>query len=421
MHRALTGAGRVLAKAFGLRRPRVAPDAHFEGLGEAAQRAEESRYRQATDDAAVANMPFSDLRGAPTEVYRLGLVLAALKSGPRDEVLDFGAGTCWLSAILNRMGLKTVALDVSPAALEIGRRSFALDARQRPDLEPEFCTYDGRTLPFDDARFDAVVSYAAFHHVANQEEILGEMFRVLRPGGRVVFCEPLLEHSVSTTAQVEVEAYGFLERDIDLVVLERQARRIGFDRLVLKPYTQTPDDELDSNSMLRNLTFSLEQAAKRYLDSYCVFFLLKPGAPAPDSSRPGELLANIAAAPARLDLPPAGAASIEVEISNNGDTLWLARQHPQGGYVTLGCQLLDAEKRRIDRDYLRFPLPADVPPGEALSLRVEVTAPRNPGDYWIRLDMVDEGMCWFEEVGSPTTVFSLTVATDKPENSLTHE
>ena len=88
---------------------------------------------------------------------------------------------------------------------------------------------------------------------------------------------------------------------------------------------------------------------------------------------------------------------------------------PQGGYVTLGCQLLDAEKRRIDRDYLRFPLPAAVPRGETLSMRVEVKAPRR-GDYWIKLDLVDEGICWFEEVGSTATALPMTVAASNPRD-----
>jgi len=265
------------------------------------------------------------------------------------------------------------------------------------------------------------VSFAAFHHVSNQQETLREMFRVTAPGGRVVFCEPLSEHSVTTAAQVEMEAYGFLERDIDLQLFERVARNIGFERLVLKPYSQTPDDELTSNSLLRNTMFSAEQVAKRYLDSYSVFYLEKAGSPPLDSAHPGRLRAQIDVDDAVIALPPGGTATLLVHLRNTGDTLWLSCEHPQGGYVTLGCQLLDAEKRRITRDYQRCSLSADVPPGEERSLTIEVTAPADPGNYLIKLDMVNENMCWFEEVGSSAVTFALTVAADNAQHAPTHE
>ncbi|MFS0738638.1 class I SAM-dependent methyltransferase [Sphingomonas sp. 1P06PA] len=50
--------------------------------------------------------------------------------------------------------------------------------------------YDGETLPFDDASFDAVVSFEVFEHVFNLDRILAEIRRVLKPGGRLLFSIP---------------------------------------------------------------------------------------------------------------------------------------------------------------------------------------------------------------------------------------
>ncbi len=407
MTRSVNAAARVLAKFLRLSRSRVAADSSFAAQREDSAEAEEERYRQLADDASALNMPFSDLGATSVDLYRLGLVLAALDAGPRYEVLDFGAGTCWTSAFLNRMGLKTVALDISATALEIGRKSFALDARQHTEPAPEFHTYDGRHFPFEDDRFDGIVSFAAFHHVPNQEEILREMFRVTAPGGRVVFNEPLLQHAATLAAQSEVEAYGVLERDIDPASFEHNALDIGFERLVLKPYSQTPFDELTSNSLLRNVAFSAEQAAKRYLDSYSVFYLQKPGEPPRDSSRPGVLRAEIEVSADQDSRGPDGEMRPLVTLHNTGDTLWLSEPHPQGGYVTLGCQLLTEDRRRIDRDYQRFSLPSDVPPGATLTMRIKIRMPRDPGTYTLKLDLVNEGVCWFEDVGSTPLTMSL--------------
>lgn len=50
--------------------------------------------------------------------------------------------------------------------------------------------YDGRTMPFPDASFDAVISFEVFEHVFNLDEILDEIRRVLKPQGRLLFSIP---------------------------------------------------------------------------------------------------------------------------------------------------------------------------------------------------------------------------------------
>lgn len=58
--------------------------------------------------------------------------------------------------------------------------------------------YDGRTLPFDDNEFDSVFSSEVFEHVFNLDEILNELRRVLRPGGKMLITLPFVwdEHEI---------------------------------------------------------------------------------------------------------------------------------------------------------------------------------------------------------------------------------
>jgi hypothetical protein len=50
----------------------------------------------------------------------------------------------------------------------------------------------------------------------------------------------------------------------------------------------------------------------------------------------------------------------------------------------------------------RAVLPHDLKPGEEAELTLTVTAPQAPGDYFLELDMVHEGVTWFYEQGSRT-------------------
>ena len=77
-----------------------------------------------------------------------------------------------------------------------GRQPFGVDiaaamlARAHQRLGPRVAQYDGRRLPFRDAAFAAAYAVWVMHLVEDQEGVLRELARVLRPGGRFVI-EPL--------------------------------------------------------------------------------------------------------------------------------------------------------------------------------------------------------------------------------------
>jgi SAM-dependent methyltransferase len=58
--------------------------------------------------------------------------------------------------------------------------------------------YDGKTLPFDDGKFDAVVAFEVFEHVFNIDEMLTELRRTLKPNGKIILTMPFAwpEHEV---------------------------------------------------------------------------------------------------------------------------------------------------------------------------------------------------------------------------------
>ncbi len=106
--------------------------------------------------------------------------LDALGVGRGDAVLDLAAGTGTSAAPLADRGVRVVACDLSLGMLAEGRA-------RRPDLA--FVAGDALALPFADEAFDAVTISFGLRNVPDVDAALREMFRVTRPGGRVVVCE----------------------------------------------------------------------------------------------------------------------------------------------------------------------------------------------------------------------------------------
>ena len=97
-----------------------------------------------------------------------------------ERILDIAAGTGTSSVALAHTGARVVAVDFSAGMIEEGRR-------KHPDIE--FIQADARKLPFGDNEFDAVTISFGLRNVNEPKIALDEMYRVLKPGGRLVICE----------------------------------------------------------------------------------------------------------------------------------------------------------------------------------------------------------------------------------------
>ena len=77
--------------------------------------------------------------------------------------------------------------------------------------------------------------------------------------------------------------------------------------------------------------------------------------------------------------------------------------------VRLGAQLCTSDGAVTDRDHARAWLPATIEPQETTDVPIEIPLPDAPGRYRLKLDLVSEGVDWFEACGSPTTSRRLLV------------
>ena len=115
-------------------------------------------YRGIADPTALMSRPFAYLHEAPVMLQNLGALLAGLQLGKTMTVLEFGAGTCWLSRCLAQLHCQPICCDASKAALDIGRRLFA----EHPLIgsavfAPVFLPFDGHRIELDDESVDRIV------------------------------------------------------------------------------------------------------------------------------------------------------------------------------------------------------------------------------------------------------------------------
>lgn len=102
---------------------------------------------------------------------------------------------------------------------------------------------------------------------------------------------------------------------------------------------------------------------------------------------------------------------LNFRVRNAGGSVWPARGDAKGWYqVNLGDRWLDSRAREVVNALdARTALPADLPPGGEVTLPLAVNAPREPGDYVLEIDMVHEGVTFFNEKGSKSLRLPLRV------------
>jgi ubiquinone/menaquinone biosynthesis C-methylase UbiE len=120
-----------------------------------------------------------------------GQVLGKLRKllGPEldegyDRSLEIGAGTGYFSLNLLQAGVVSHATctDISP-----GMVSTLSANAERLGLNVKAARADAESLPFADGSFDLLLGHAVLHHLPNLRRAFAEFYRVLRPGGRIVF------------------------------------------------------------------------------------------------------------------------------------------------------------------------------------------------------------------------------------------
>ncbi|HYA55379.1 MAG TPA: methyltransferase domain-containing protein [Nitrososphaerales archaeon] len=108
--------------------------------------------------------------------------IATLDPKSGDRILDVGAGKGEKAARLSQAFPGTEVFAVDP-----NERRITEAKRDHPNIRSTVA--GAEKLPFDDASFDKAYSTMALHHFADLDKAVGEICRVVRPGGSYVILE----------------------------------------------------------------------------------------------------------------------------------------------------------------------------------------------------------------------------------------
>lgn len=136
------------------------------------------------------------------------------------RVLDLGAGrdfSSYFQHLTLQPGASVVSLDLDPA--------------RRPSLVANV----GHGLPLRDASFDAVVCMNLLEHIANAQDVLGEVYRVLRAEGQLIGMTPFLYPVHPFPGRTFPDLYRYTDR-----ALEAMLATAGFRAIEVMPLGSGP-------------------------------------------------------------------------------------------------------------------------------------------------------------------------------------
>jgi ubiquinone/menaquinone biosynthesis C-methylase UbiE len=132
------------------------------------------------------------------------VALASLKEG--ETVLDLGSGAgfdCFLAA--NKVGRegRVIGVDMTPEMLDKAREN----ARDGDYANVEFRLGEIENLPVANSSVDIIISNCVINLARDKERVFKEAFRVLKPGGRIIVSDIVLNRELPEKIKSSIEAY----------------------------------------------------------------------------------------------------------------------------------------------------------------------------------------------------------------------
>ncbi len=379
--------------------------------------AERSYYLRTKPFYNLKNKPVKHLGGGmDAETHRhfcdFANIAVALGLPAGGSILDVGCGSGWLSEYFSRLGYKVLGIDISDDLIQMARERVELvpyNVDDETSLQCLFLKHDVESAPLPQ-KFDAIICYDALHHFEDEAAVFYHLAAMLDVGGLLFILEGQKPSAGSATEDELREVmrnYGTLESPFSDGYLRALLDEHGF--AVVGDYISV--NGLFEREMLEGDRLPLTTLATDY--HYLTCKKVCDGASAstvPDSRSPGLLRARFSlrsTPPKRM--APGAPLTIPLAIQNTGDTLWLAGQTVRAGIVMPAVRIFDDDGILVSEFHGQPRLPSSVAPGETVSIRIDYAAPRLPGSYTLKVDLVDQHVCWFEQQGSEPFVLQFEV------------
>jgi SAM-dependent methyltransferase len=248
-----------------LRALRPGRDEYFQQFIEQYETVRAQEGRGSSSSEFYAALPFRDLSGknswewnirGRTFTHALKHILPRIEATNRHgcDVLDIGAGNCWLSYQMAKRGHRPVAVDLLVNESDgLGAARFYTSYLSHPSLHSRqpFLTVQAEMdyLPFSPAQFDVVFFNASFHYSVDYEQTVAEALRCLRrPGHLIILDSPFYRGELSGPKMIQEKhaafekRYGFRSDSVPSLeyvtrpLLDHLADKFGLRWKTLKPW-----------------------------------------------------------------------------------------------------------------------------------------------------------------------------------------
>jgi glycosyltransferase involved in cell wall biosynthesis/ubiquinone/menaquinone biosynthesis C-methylase UbiE len=152
------------------------------------------------------------------------------------DLLEIGAGIGTDLSQFARHGANVTDLDLSAGHMAHAKENFALRG-----LNARFVHHDAERLPFDDNSFDVVYSNGVLHHTPNTRQVVGEIKRVLRPGGKAIimmYAEDSLHYWLKLVWQLGLDEKRLLRQSMHDIMSETVEITANDAKPLVKVYTR---------------------------------------------------------------------------------------------------------------------------------------------------------------------------------------
>jgi arsenite methyltransferase len=199
-------------------------------------------------NGATALYAGEELAGLPDSVTGASLgcgnpiALAELQRG--EVVLDLGSGggiDCFLAA--KRVGPegRVIGLDMTPDMIKLARKN----AKKVGADNVDFRYGEMEEMPLPDRSVDVIISNCVVNLSPDKDAVFGEAFRVLRPGGRMMISDVVVDGELPQSIRERLDAWaGCIAGALDESVYLDKIRAAGFGRVEVVWRSSPPADQV---------------------------------------------------------------------------------------------------------------------------------------------------------------------------------